>query len=79
MVDGVVKLHKPEPNAALVEMLTELIEEAKEGRVQAVMGVAHLAGGEFSEFFSCNFSDHAVMFLSYLRVLQMRVEREIDV
>ena len=73
-----VRLITTEPNAGVIEMLEKLTERARRGEIIAVTGVTMTAGCDFAEFFSNNSFDSAITFLSYLRVLQMRFERQIQ-
>lgn len=67
-----------EPDESIVQLLEELLNRAREGRIIAICGVARYVGEEFAEFYSHSATEqYTVPFLGYLRVMQMRLEREI--
>lgn len=69
---------EPVVDQSIVSMIEDMLERARRGEIVAVAGVCKLVGGEFDEFFSKNaLTDVPLHFLSYLRVLQMRFERQI--
>jgi hypothetical protein len=69
---------EPVVNYSIVNMLTDLLERAKQGEIIEIAGVMRLTGREFEEFFSRSaLTDWPLHFISYLRVLQMRFERQI--
>jgi hypothetical protein len=75
----VVQLVEPEVNESLVELLEELLVLAKEGRILDLAGVTMNSGCEFAEVYTNSaLEGHCVSFLGYLRVLQLRFEREIE-
>ena len=74
----VVSLVESEPNQAVIDLLADLLERAKAGEIIAIAGVTMNPGREFAEFFSDSATiEHPVQFIAYLRVLQMRFERQI--
>lgn len=69
---------EPVVNHSIVNMLTDLLERAKQGEVVEIAGVMRLTGREFEEFVSRGaLLDWPLHFMSYLRVLQMRFEHQI--
>lgn len=74
----VVSLVEPEINHSLVAMMEQLLEMAKDGTIVSFAGVAMSgSNGEFAEFNTDNAFDNAISYIAYLRVLQMKFEREI--
>ncbi len=68
----------PVVDQSIVNMLTDMLERAKCGEIIAIAGVTKLTGREFDEFWSNSaLADEPLRFISYLRVLQMRFERQI--
>lgn len=65
-------------NESVVAMLEALLERAKSGEVIAICGVTRHHNREFAEFYSDSALEQCITFLAYLRVLQMRFEREIE-
>mgnify|MGYP001611600541 FL=1 len=62
----------------VIECLKDLLRRAEAGEVIAICGVQRLTGEEFAEFYSPGVLEKwTIPFLAYLRVLQMRLEREI--
>lgn len=69
---------EPIVDQSIVSMAEALLERARSGEIIAIAGVCKLTGGEFDEFVSRNALTVLPMsFLGYLRVLQMRFERQI--
>lgn len=69
---------EPVVDHSIVNLLTDMLERAKRGEIIAIAGVTKLTGREFDEFFSHSaLADSPLHFISYLRVLQMRFERQI--
>lgn len=74
----IIGLVAPDPDESIVELLESLLERAKRGEITAIAGVTMNPGEEFAEFFSRNaVTEKALRFISFLRVLQMRFERQI--
>lgn len=69
---------EPVVDHSIVNLLTDMLEQAKQGEIIAIAGVVKLTGREFEEFWSRSaLADAPLHFISYLRVLQMRFERQI--
>lgn len=67
-------------NDELVEVLEDALAQAKAGEIKAFAGVVLSADGEtFTELWSESAMESAVPFISYVRVLQMRFEREVEI
>jgi hypothetical protein len=76
----VISLVPPAKNESLVELLEDLLQLAKDGVILEIAGTSMNAGGEFAEFYTSGALDsNCVPFLGYLRVLQMRFERQIEI
>ena len=68
-----------EPNQSVIDLLEDLLEKAKAGKIDAIAGVAGVANScMFAEFFSGNTQEVCVPMLGYLRVLQLRYEDMIE-
>lgn len=65
-------------NQSVVEMLEALLERAKSGEIIAICGVSRACNSEFAEFYSDSALAQVIPFLGYIRVLQMRFEREVE-
>lgn len=74
-----IKPAETKPDNGVVELLRALLIRAESGEVLALAGVAQLTGGEFAEFTSPSARKTPVIFLGYLRSLEMRLEKEIEV
>lgn len=70
---------EPVPDNGVVELLRDLLAQAERGEVLGVTGVAQHRAGEFSRFTSPSARRNAPLFLGYLRVLEMRLEKEIEI
>lgn len=69
----------PRVNSSLVELLEDLLERAKSGEIDGIAGITICtAGAQFGEFYSDNTNQMRVPMLGWLRVLQLRYEKEIE-
>lgn len=77
---NVTPLHVPalEVDNGAVGLLEFLLDQARRGEVLAIAGIAFRVGGETARFMSPSIAEQPVRAIGWLRVLQMRIEKHVD-
>jgi hypothetical protein len=66
------------PDENTIQLLEELLRDARTGDVIGIAAVVEYTGGKFGQGFGGSAKQRVVLFLGHLRVLQMRLERLVE-